>query len=90
MTVALLRARWHPAQQHGGMTVAELVVDTLRGRGIVLPSGGMAIGMLTGARGWSEIAPFYDELLRGMSMLFGPGLPPYQSVRARAWQLVSR
>jgi hypothetical protein len=68
--VALMLARWNLGQERGGMTIRELVVDTLRGRGIILLTGGMVIGMLTGDRGWSQIAPFYDDLFRGILMLF--------------------
>lgn len=68
--VALMLARWHLGQERGGTTIRELVIDTLRGRGIILLSGGMAIGLLTGDSGWSQIAPFYDQLFRGILMLF--------------------
>ncbi len=68
--VALMLARWHLGQERGGTRIGELVLDTLRGRGIILLTGGMAIGMLTGDSGWSQISPFYDELFRGMLMLF--------------------
>lgn len=70
VVVALFLARW--AQHRGGAagSVGALVRETLRGRGILLLSGGMAIGWLTGDRGWEQIAPFYDSLFRGILMLF--------------------
>jgi uncharacterized protein len=52
------------------VAIRELALDTLRGRGILLLSGGMAIGWLSGDPGWQQIAPFYDELFRGILMLF--------------------
>ncbi|MDO9610624.1 MAG: sodium-dependent bicarbonate transport family permease, partial [Serpentinimonas sp.] len=50
--------------------IGELLLDTLRGRGIILLGGGMVIGFLTSDRQWEQIAPFYDDLFRGMLMLF--------------------
>lgn len=47
-----------------------IVIDTLRGRGVLLLSGGMLIGALAGDRGWQQIAPFYEHLFRGILMLF--------------------
>jgi len=50
--------------------IGELLLDTLRGRGIVLLGGGMMIGFLTTDSQWQQISPFYDDLFRGMLMLF--------------------
>ncbi|WP_029461982.1 sodium-dependent bicarbonate transport family permease [Serpentinimonas barnesii] len=50
--------------------IGELLLDTLRGRGIVLLGGGMMIGFLTTDAQWQQISPFYDDLFRGMLMLF--------------------
>jgi len=50
--------------------IGELLLDTLRGRGIVLLGGGMVIGFLTSDAQWQQIKPFYDDLFRGMLMLF--------------------
>ncbi|BAO84574.1 predicted permease [Serpentinimonas maccroryi] len=50
--------------------VGELLLDTLRGRGIILLGGGIAIGALTSDSQWERIAPFYDDLFRGILMLF--------------------
>ncbi|MFO0027979.1 MAG: sodium-dependent bicarbonate transport family permease [Pseudomonadota bacterium] len=68
--VALMLARWSMGKAQGSAGVGALVLDTLRGRGILLLRGGMAIGMLAGERGWQQIAPFYDDLFRGILMLF--------------------
>ena len=50
--------------------IGELLLDTLRGRGIILLGGGMLIGFLTSDAQWQQIKPFYDDLFRGMLMLF--------------------
>ena len=50
--------------------IGELLLDTLRGRGIILLGGGMMIGFLTSDSQWQQIKPFYDDLFRGMLMLF--------------------
>ena len=68
--VALMLARWSLGRQSGTASIGALVMDTLRGRGIILLSGGMVIGILAGERGWKQIAPFYDDLFRGILMLF--------------------
>jgi hypothetical protein len=68
--VALLLARVSMGRQDGTMRLGQLVVDTLRGRGILLLSGGMVIGALATDAQWKQISPFYDDLFRGMLMLF--------------------
>ncbi len=84
--VALLTARWATGRQSGNMRIGELMLDTLRGRGILLLSGGMAIGLLSGERGWKQIAPFYDDLFRGILMLFllEMGMTAARQIRAFA------
>ena len=57
-------------QGGGGIRVAELVLSVIRGRGILLLLGGMAIGALATDTQWSQISPFYEGLFRGMLMLF--------------------
>jgi hypothetical protein len=68
--IALMLARWSMGRAGGTARIGALVADTLRGRGILLLSGGMVIGALAGDRGWAQIAPFYEELFRGILMLF--------------------
>jgi len=68
--VALILARWSMGRAGGGQTLGQLAGETLRGRGILLLSGGMVIGLLAGDRGWAQIAPFYEQLFRGILMLF--------------------
>lgn len=70
VVVALLLARL--AGRGGAATsgLRQIALDTLRGRGVLLLSGGLAIGALAGDRGWQQIAPFYEHLFRGILMLF--------------------
>jgi uncharacterized protein len=68
--VALFLARWSMGRESGNISHRALLLDTLRGRGILLLSGGMVIGALIGDSGYRQIAPFYDSLFRGILMLF--------------------
>jgi hypothetical protein len=54
----------------GGIRVAELMLSVIRGSGILLLLGGMAIGALATEPQWAQISPFYEGLFRGMLMLF--------------------
>jgi uncharacterized protein len=68
--VALILGRWSLGRTGGAMGIGPLAAETLRGRGVLLLSGGMAIGLLSGERGWEQIAPLYDDLFRGVLMIF--------------------
>ena len=57
-------------QGGGGVRAGELLLSVVRGRGILLLLGGMAIGALATERQWAQISPFYEGLFRGMLMLF--------------------
>jgi hypothetical protein len=70
VVIALMIARFAKGRAGGGIGIGTLVADTLRGRGILLLSGGMVIGALAGDAGWRQIAPFYEQLFRGFLMLF--------------------
>jgi hypothetical protein len=67
---SLALARLAMGRQGGGVRVAELMLSVIRGRGILLLLGGMAIGALATERQWAQISPFYEGLFRGMLMLF--------------------
>jgi hypothetical protein len=54
----------------GSLRVAELLLSVVRGRGILLLVGGMAIGAVSTDPQWAQISPFYEQLFRGMLMLF--------------------
>ena len=60
------------SRSDGGSDVraGELLLSVVRGRGILLLLGGMAIGALATEPQWTQIAPFYEGLFRGMLMLF--------------------
>jgi hypothetical protein len=68
--IALLLARWSQGREQANSSLKQLAIETLRGRGILLLSGGMVIGVLAGENGWKQISPFYDDLFRGILMLF--------------------
>jgi hypothetical protein len=68
--VSLLIARWSMGRQNGGISLKDLLLSTLRGRGILLLSGGMLIGGLATQGQWEQIKPFYGDLFRGFLMLF--------------------
>jgi uncharacterized protein len=68
--IALLLARWSMGRSAGSSKLGEIVLDTLRGRGILLLTGGMVIGAFANDGQWNQIAPFYDHLFRGILMLF--------------------
>jgi hypothetical protein len=67
---SLALARIAAGRRDGGLRVAELVLSVVRGRGIMLLLGGMAIGAIATDRQWAQISPFYEGLFRGMLMLF--------------------
>jgi hypothetical protein len=62
--VAMGRSQGRP------VAAAELVLSVVRGRGILLLLGGMAIGASASDTHWQQISPFYEGLFRGMLMLF--------------------
>jgi hypothetical protein len=70
VVLSLMIARWGLGRERGGIRIGELLLDTLRGRGILLLSGGMVIGFVATDADWQRIAPFYETLFRGFLMLF--------------------
>lgn len=70
VVIALFIARFAMGRQSGALDLRELMLNTLRGRGILLLSGGMLIGGLATDSAWRQIAPFYEQLFRGFLMLF--------------------
>jgi hypothetical protein len=70
VVVSLAIARFAMGRQAGTGSMGALVRETLRGRGILLLTGGMIIGALTTDRSWGQISPFYEQLFRGILMLF--------------------
>ena len=71
VVVSLALARVAMGRSQGrAVSAAELVLSVVRGRGILLLLGGMAIGALASEPHWQQISPFYEGLFRGMLMLF--------------------
>jgi hypothetical protein len=68
--VAMARQGGAAPAQRAGTAPRELLLGVLRGRGILLLSGGMVIGAVASDAQWGQIAPFYEQLFRGMLMLF--------------------
>jgi uncharacterized protein len=68
--VAMARQAGVSAAGGSRVDVRALALGVLRGRGILLLSGGMVIGATASDAQWSQIAPFYEQLFRGMLMLF--------------------
>jgi hypothetical protein len=68
--ISLLLARISMGRAQGGMSLGRLAADTLRGRGILLLSGGMLIGAVSTDAQWRQISPVYEGLFRGVLMIF--------------------
>ncbi len=68
--IALLMARWSMGKAAGGAKLTDIMLDTLRGRGILLLTGGMIIGAMATDGQWNQISPFYEQMFRGVLMLF--------------------
>lgn len=47
-----------------------LLHDLLAGKGIILLLGGLAIGFLSGQKGYDQVAPFFDAPFKGVLALF--------------------
>jgi hypothetical protein len=65
IVVALLLAR-RGGEAHWGQTVREL----LTGKSVVLLTGGLAIGWVSGREGFSHVAPLFEGLFKGALVLF--------------------
>jgi hypothetical protein len=70
--VALFIARWRLRVNEAGASVPvrEIIVDTLRGRSVILLLGGLLIGYLIGEQGFQPIKPFFEDIFRGILTLF--------------------
>ena len=70
--VALFIARWRMRQQELGenLSLRQIVVDTLRGRSVILILGGLLIGLLIGEEGYAAIKPVFGDAFRGILTLF--------------------
>jgi hypothetical protein len=54
----------------GGDGMGKLMHELLTGKGIVLLVGGIAIGMLSGEKGYKQVAPFFEAPFPGILTLF--------------------
>ncbi|WP_448584953.1 sodium-dependent bicarbonate transport family permease [Thermaurantiacus sp.] len=52
------------------LPIGELLLETLRGRGLLLLGGGLAMGAFIGEKNFSRIEPFFVDLFRGVLVLF--------------------
>lgn len=68
--ISLAIARWGKSRTSGTFRLGDMMLDTLRGRGILLLTGGMTIGYVASDADWQRISPFYEHLFRGFLMLF--------------------
>ena len=86
VVISLAIGRWGLRRGGDRVDLGSLLVDTLRGRGILLLSGGMLIGYTASDADWNRIAPFYEQLFRGFLMLFllEMGMTAARQIRAFA------
>lgn len=72
--VALFIARWRLRREEAlprdRLPLSEIVVDTLRGRSVILLVGGLAMGYVIGQEGFKPIAPVFKDAFRGILVLF--------------------
>lgn len=54
----------------GGGSLGHSIREVITGKSIVLLTGGLAIGWLTGDDGYVRVAPFFDSLFTGVLALF--------------------
>ncbi len=58
------------AANGGGGNLKTLIRELLAGKGTVLLVGGMAIGFLSGEKGYNQVAPLFDGSFRALLTLF--------------------
>ncbi len=73
--VALFIARWSLRREatKGAakpMPLGEIVIDTLRGRSVILMLGGLGIGYVIGERGFASVKLVFEDAFRGILVLF--------------------
>ena len=70
--VALFYGRLALARSEGasGSPLSAILMETLRGRGLLLLGGGLIIGAAIGENNFSRIEPFFVDLFRGVLVLF--------------------
>lgn len=70
--VALFYGRLALARSEGanGAPLSAILMETLRGRGLLLLGGGLIIGAAIGEKNFAKIEPFFVDLFRGVLVLF--------------------
>lgn len=72
--VALFIARWRLRRSERGagtnIPLHEILIDTLRGRSVILLIGGLLIGVIIGEEGFRSIKPVFGDAFRGILTLF--------------------
>ena len=70
--VALFYGKLALARAEGasGTPLSGILMETLRGRGLLLLGGGLVIGASIGERNFAKIEPFFVDLFRGVLVLF--------------------
>lgn len=70
--VALFYGRVALSREKGaqGVALGAILMETLRGRGLLLLAGGLVIGAASGEANLSRIEPFFVDLFRGVLVLF--------------------
>jgi hypothetical protein len=70
--VALFYGRFALSRSGGarGVPLGALLMETLRGRGLLLLGGGLVIGAASGEANLAKIEPFFVDLFRGVLVLF--------------------
>jgi len=70
--VALFIARWRMrrAEATANVPIREIIIDTLRGRSVILLLGGLCIGYLIGPESFKSVKPVFQDSFRGILTLF--------------------
>jgi hypothetical protein len=69
---ALFWARLAMRREESGadIPIHEILIDTLRGRSVILLIGGLAMGYIIGEDGFKPIKPVFEDAFRGILVLF--------------------
>lgn len=71
--VALFIAKWATARSSATsaeMPVKDIVMDTLKGRSVILMLGGLGMGYVIGEEGFASVKIVFDDAFRGILVLF--------------------
>jgi hypothetical protein len=71
--VALFIARWATARASSSgspMALREIVMDTLKGRSVILMLGGLGMGYVIGEKGFASVKIVFEDAFRGILVLF--------------------